>query len=279
MPAATAFYVYAVLPADRTAPKVPAILPDTTIEAIPFHPLTLLVSQVPRALFEAADPAARTADPDWMAERITAHHEVVAAAAAAGPCLPLMFGALFSNPDLLAGWLVPRVATLQATLDQVATQTEWALSLHEEPDTLAAWVDRNDAAVASQKAAMASAGEGKAFLMTRRLTSLRAAARIGQIAETIRLVERTLAEAGVGVLAEAPRGGLPNWTVLLPNDRPNALSASMPVLRDRLPPGLSPRLSGPWPAYAFARRALHAERPDVLHAERPDVLHAEGPDV
>lgn len=258
-----AWYVYAVLPADRTAPKVAAILPDTAIEAVPFHPLTILVSRVPRALFEAADPAARTADPDWMAERITAHHEVIAAAAASGPCLPLMFGALFSSPDLLSGWLAPRVATLQATLDQVATQTEWALSVREDPDTLAEWLDRHDEAVAGHRTAMASAGEGKAFLMTRRLKSLRAEARKAQIEEAAKTVADALTLAGVGVLTESPRGGLPNWTLVLPNDRPNALSATMPALHGGMPPGLSLRLSGPWPAYAFARQALGTELPDV----------------
>jgi hypothetical protein len=152
---------------------------------------------------------------------------------------------------------------LQATLDRVATQTEWALSLREEPDSLAEWLDRHDTAVAGQKAAMASAGQGTAFLMTRRLTNLRANARVGQIAEATRTVEATLTGSGVGVLPHTPRGGLPNWTLVLPNDRPRAISAVMPALSDGLPAGLSLRLSGPWPAYAFAREALGNELPDA----------------
>jgi hypothetical protein len=66
-------------------------------EALDFGDVVALASLVPRALFDRADAGNRTAEPDWMAARLAAHHAVCAAASDAGPALPLAFGALFST--------------------------------------------------------------------------------------------------------------------------------------------------------------------------------------
>ena len=146
---AIAWYVYAVLPENTGVAllELEGVLPEVRVEALPCKFVTILASRVPRSLFDQADPANRTGDPDWMAERITAHHAVNAAASASGPCLPMAFGALFSNLDVLLGWLTPRIEALQAALTQAAKQTEWALALQEDAPALAAWLDENEPAV------------------------------------------------------------------------------------------------------------------------------------
>ena len=133
---------------------------------------------------------------------------------------------------------------------------------------------------------MEAAGEGTAFLMARRLEKARAAGRLKHIAHAAAAVARCLAEAGLGALTESPRGGLPSWTVLVPKgdfaavaslvtpdalgvtqtpntvgatQTPDAVSAMLTKVSDCLPPGLTLRLSGPWPAYAYARAALATE--------------------
>lgn len=258
--AAMAWYVYAVLPAVHDAKPVDGVLPGCRVEALPMGRLTVLGSLVPRGLFDSADSGNRTGDPDWMAQRLAAHH---AAVAAAGPCLPMAFGALFSSLSVLRAWLAPRAGVLVAALRQAGRQTEWALSIDEDTALLAGWMDAIDPALRHMADAMAAAGEGTAFLMARRLDKARAAARQRQLAEVPGIVEACAEDAGLNLLTERPRGGLPAWTALLPNAAPQALPAMLRDLAQRLPPGLSPRHSGPWPAYAFARAALAAEVADA----------------
>jgi hypothetical protein len=81
------------------------------------------------------------------------------------------------------------------------------------------------------------------------------------LADEAARVSARLAEAGCTVLPEPLRQALPNWTVLA---RHAGLPALIASLNAGLPPDcLSLRLTGPWPAYGFARAALSRE---ALHA-------------
>jgi hypothetical protein len=258
-----AWYVYNVLPATALAPPVDGVLPDVTVEAMHFDDLAVLASVVPRELFDSTNPANRTADPVWMGARIEAHHAVNVAATEAGPCLPLAFGALFSSVDRVRNWLTPRAGKLLAALEGVAGQEEWALSLQQDVTEHAAWLEDHDAALKALAASVAAAGEGTAFLMTRRLDKARTAAQIAHIAAVATTVSSQLAAAGLSTLDEPPPTGLPTWTVLVARPVPPA-NDKLPDLVEALAPGLlstglSLHLSGPWPAYAFARAALVPE--------------------
>jgi len=265
-----AWFIYSILPPQAVAPEVGGVLPDCTVEAVAAGAFSVLASRVKRSLFDRDDPANCTADPDWMALRIAAHHAVNAAAAAAGPCLPLAFGALFSRLERLAEWLAVRELALSAALARVPAQGEWALALQQDAASHAAWLDRSDPTLQVLCDALHGVGEGAAFLMTRRLEKARRAAARAHIEATAECITARLAEAGCGVLSETPRpaGGLlaslPSWTVLAPNDPviqgAGRLSALVGGLADELAPsGLSLRLTGPWPAYAYARAALAGE--------------------
>jgi hypothetical protein len=281
--AAEAWYVYAILPqagrvpADQASSTEPdaAILPAATVAAVPLGSLTILASLVPRALFERGHPASRTADPDWMAARIAAHHAVNAAAAATGPCLPLAFGTLFSSLDLLRDWLAARQAMLRAALARLAGQAEWAVSLVEDAATHAAWLERHAPGLEALARAAADASEGIAFLMARRLDKARATARRTHLEAVTAMVAAAMAAARLDVMAEPARAGLPVglpvWTVMLPRaadpaqgEAAKGESAPLPatlaaLATDLHPCGLSLRLTGPWPAYAFARAVLAEE--------------------
>jgi hypothetical protein len=265
-----AWYVYSVLPAAADAPAAQGILPDSGLEAIDFGQLTVLASRVPRSLFDSASPANRTADPAWMAARLEAHHAVNVAATEAGACLPLAFGVLFSDLELLRQWVTPRAAALRSALARVAGHAEWALSMQEDAAAHAAWLDREDPDLKRLSEAAAVAGEGTAYLLARRLDKERTAARLSHIGATAAAIAERLTAARFGLLDEPLRPGLPGWTLLISGHchaapaRPDALSEQVRVLAaDLEPAGLSLRLSGPWPAYGFARLALAQEEVDA----------------
>lgn len=248
-PPAMAWYVYAVVPTCQ-APPPGGILPDAPVVTLIGDGVAVLASRVPAALFDKASPDKMTGDPDWMADRIAAHH---AAVAAAGDCLPLAFGSLFSTRDRIFAWMEPRKPVLQAALDHVARQSEWAVSLTADEPALLVWLDTNDPKLRQLVAAQVDAGEGAAFLIGRRLDKARSVARAAHVARAADLIRERLVSAGLECLPEAPGRALAAWTVLAPK------AAEIPDVSPDLPTGLATRVTGPWPAYAFARTVMQGE--------------------
>jgi hypothetical protein len=259
---APAWYAYSVLPGQAGAPPCDGVLPGSSVEAVAFGALTVLASVVPRALFDRADAGNRTADPDWMAARIEAHHAVNQAASAAGACLPLAFGALFSSLDRLRDWLEPRRDALLAALGRVEGRAEWALTLQEDEAAHAAWLDRSQAELRRMAGVIAAASEGTGYLLRKRLDKLRAAARQDHLLAVAGSVAAALQKAGLDVLDEPPKHGMPTWSALAQAGADALPPAAASLAAALAPCGLSLRLSGPWPAYGFARAAL-AE--DAVH--------------
>jgi hypothetical protein len=262
----SASYLYSVLPASASAPPVEGVLPHVTVEAVAFGPLTVLTSLVPRALFDNADPSNRTGEPEWMAARIAAHHAVNAASTARGPCLPLAFGSLFSSLSLVRQWLLARQPALLEALARVSGRAEWVVSIREDVAARDAWLCGHDPALKHLAAAVAAAGEGTAYLLSRRLEKAKAAAKSAQMEAVTEIVSARLAEAGFTLTERPSAAGPPKWTVLAPfgadgSDEPSDDLAALTreLQAEWAPAGLTPRLSGPWPAYGFARHALARE--------------------
>ena len=265
-PTGLAWYVYAVIPAGGTAPNVAGLLADTTVDAIDFGPLSVLTTLVTRALFDSEHPDNRTSDPDWMAERATSHHAVTSAAAAQQACLPLGFGTLFSCLDRLAEWLRVREPNLLAGLATVAGQAEWCLTIRENTAAHRIWLDEHDSDLKRLTQQAENAGVGTAFLMAKRIEKARVAARIAHLNEVESRVGDLLLQTGWPHLAERRRDGSPSWSILAPPDAGNApqMKLWLAGLAEALAPsGLEASLSGPWPAYAFAKAALREEAAHV----------------
>ncbi len=258
----TAWYVYAVLPSGAAVPDgLEAILPGASVAVVAgetgaaANGLAALVSLVPRALFAPGDPACRAAEPDWVAARAASHHDVVARAHAAGPCLPLGFGTLFSSTGGVRSWLDEHVTRFRPALSQVAGRQEWGVTLSEDLDVHAAWARAHDAAAASLAEACAEAGPGARFLLDRRIERAVDAARGSHTARRATSIGEHLIRLGP-VLCEPPAmGTAAAWSVLAAQgDGLAALLGEQNRLMDGT--GLSLRATGPWPPYAFARAAL-----------------------
>lgn len=257
-----AWYVYAVIAPGQPAPDVPGLLPGTTVDAISFGAVDVLATLVPRALFEDGQDGNRTDDPDWMADRAAAHHEVVAAAASRQACLPLGFGTLFSSLDRLAEWLRPRATAMRDGIARIAGHAEWCLSICADPARHAAWLAHHDTELQRLTRQAETAGAGTAFLLAKRIDKAQVAARAGHLASVESRITALLLAAGWPVLAERQRDGLPSWSVLAPTEAGTSplVQGWLAALTEELAPsGLAVRLTGPWPAYAFARAALQAE--------------------
>jgi hypothetical protein len=252
MNGAIAWYAYAVLPDGALLPTAEPVLPDASFELVRATRVAVLASPVPRALFDRDDPANQAGDPAWIGARAHAHHGVAAAAAAAGACLPLAFGALFASRDSLGTWVEARQAGLERALARVAGRAEWAVRLHEDAEAHAAWLDLHDPDLQALAARIAAASSGTGFLLERRQAQARSAARAAHLAAAGR--EVAVALAGNAGLVEQQAAC---WTVLADAAERQLLEAALaPLAQAWEGNGLMLALSGPWPPYAFAREAL-----------------------
>jgi hypothetical protein len=258
----TALYVYAIVPPGGGLPRGgEAILPGASVEIIAGEDggIAALVSLVPRGLFAPDDPASRAAEPEWVAARAAAHHDVVALAHAAGPCLPLGFGTLFASSHGVRHWLAGQAPVFVPALSRVAARQEWAVTLTTDRAAHAAWARAHDAAAQQLAASLATAGPGAAFLLTRRLEKAVQQACAAQLAQAASRTEHYLAGCGA-VLPDPPgHGAAASWSVLASTGMD--VPARLAGLEARLGgAGLGLRATGPWPAYAFARAAWQGGR-------------------
>ncbi|WP_419897213.1 GvpL/GvpF family gas vesicle protein [Roseomonas sp. USHLN139] len=246
-----AWYAYAVLPAAAPTPRLPGILPEAGLVSLPAGAVAVLASPVPRAAFaeEAARDHAR--DPAWLAARAAAHHAVIMAAA---PCLPFAFGALFSGTAPLLDWAAQRSGDLAEALERLDGRAEWSLLLEAEPEAQDAHLCATEPALAALRQRAEGAGPGTAFLLRRRLEQLLPGARHAHLAGRLEALAALLEEAGLEQLPEA----MPGRLSFLAEDA--ALAGLRPALEafnaGLAGTGLGLRLSGPWPAYGFARALL-----------------------
>ena len=250
-----ALYGYAVVPAGTPVPAVDAILPGSPILAITEGAVAVLASPVPRAWF-AEGPENRMADPAWIAARAASHHGVVAALGTRA--LPLAFGALFSDTAPLAGWIAPRAERLAAALSAVAGSAEWSVSLGADEAAQAAHLAGTDAALRALDSALAAATPGTAFLLSRRREKALAAAQLAQRQAAATDLAARLTALARAVLPATPRPpALAAWSLLVRDADAAALRAALESEAEQLEAaGLTLSLSGPWPAYAFARQVL-----------------------
>jgi hypothetical protein len=256
---ADALYVYAVLPEPGAGvPVASSILAGSRVGSLAEAGLSALVSVVPRALFEHDSPESRACDPGWVAVCAEAHHRVVALASAQGACLPFGFGTVFSTEASLRAWLSEKSCALRKTLEIVADRQEWALTLLEDAQAHAAWLQSRVPQLRNLQDLVGEASPGTGFLLERRLERERDSARAQHAQEAAsRLSERLYCEGFAARRESSPQSAACgcSWSVLAPRKARFAerLAGIGAGLFDGT--GLSLRITGPWPPYAFARAA------------------------
>jgi len=181
-----------------------------------------------------------------------AHHAIVAAIAATGPCLPVRFGSWIADDAAAAALLADRRDGLQTALVRVTGRSELAVTLlwRDRP----AVPRRGDAVTASVAAAVAEA-PGRRFLEARRLDL---AERESREATAEGLADRLIELlGGLGIdQANVRHETCPTAEValslsaLVPSARAIETKAAAVRLAGALE-GVRGVVSGPWPPYSF----------------------------
>lgn len=249
MTEANALYAYAILPADAALPHTPcAILPGASLALHHGGGCVALVSAVSRSAF-VERPAAEPDQARWIAARTQAHHATIAAAASAGPVLPLAFGSVFEGAGALSAWLDARAPRLRAALSAVAGCAEFTLRLEEDTEGHIAWLDGHDAELRALAEDARQAAGDDAFRLGGR--------RARRITEAREARQQELCRELSAQLQRHARLLPGEMTALVRDADVPALRADLErMARDLSGTGLALRLAGPWPPYASARAAL-----------------------
>lgn len=183
-------------------------------------------------------------------EEALAHHGIVAAIAAAGPCLPVRFGSWIPDDAAAAALLGERQAALHAALARVAGRSELAVTL--------LWLEGPsvpEEAPAPSGPAVGAEAPGRRFLEARRRDL---ADTDGRRRAAERLADRLIGLFGdLGIdQADVRHETCPatevavSFAALVPTDAALAAKRAAIALAGTLE-GVRGVVSGPWPPYSF----------------------------
>jgi hypothetical protein len=247
-------YLFGVVAADHPG------LPDAAADADPAFAVRLvrrgklqaLVSPV--ALAEFRPPEGRGLDLDWVAAKARAHDDILARALEGGPVVPFRFCTITRTEDDARQVLARHHDALVELLAALRDKREWGVKLVRRPPGEAA--DKGPD----------PSGGGAAYLRGRQRerASRREAGRREQAAAR-RCHERLRELACDAALlppqsADADRPAVFNGTYLVADaDADHFHALARELAAECGPDGLDLTVTGPWPAYNFARIDLSAE--------------------
>jgi Gas vesicle synthesis protein GvpL/GvpF len=253
-PASRAPYVYVYCAVDgavtaRTL-KGLATLPDgAKPRVVPLDDgLSLVVADVPAAVYHAAAVESRLGDLDWVGRCGSAHHAVADTLVAGHTVVPLRPFTLFSSETRARKTFISMLDDLRAAVDRVTGKAEWVLRVgRPDPARMSvdsAQVDKSKGATSGTAflAQKAAAKQAVADLAAR--VRHDASALFDSLAALASQSERRTPEAKTGLVLDAV-------FLVGTNDaarfKQTLEAEAAGLLRD----GCRISLTGPWPPYSF----------------------------
>ncbi|MDX3850957.1 GvpL/GvpF family gas vesicle protein [Streptomyces sp. AK02-01A] len=256
-PETIATYVFAVCrgldPAVLSA--LPGLSGNTPVRALRFGPLTAVVQHVEAALFTAEAWQERLSDQRELERCARAHHQVVSAAAACGPTVPLALATLYRGDERAGQALQQDADRFHTALRRIEGRVEWGVKVY------AATAPAAPAAppLAPTGVSRPAPGAGRAYLDRKRGVQRRRELHHDEAlrtADTVDTALRALAAASrrLRTHGQEPTGArgaqVLNAAYLVAADRTEEVADAVRSLR-RLT-GAHIEMSGPWVPYSFA---------------------------
>jgi hypothetical protein len=263
---AQGFYVYCVGERDALAPLLEGELPDaiegeSSLE-LAGEALAAVVSRVPLDDYGEGALAARLADAAWTATRALRHERVVEHFAARSAVAPLRFGTIYLRRESVERMLEERSAQLRSVLGRLGGREEWGLNLFVERARLREEVAQVSARLRELGERAARSSPGQAYLLRKKIESLRDEEARAETRRVASEVEERLAEVCDGAVRlrvlkdeAAEQGELAaRFAFLVARTRFDAFRREAERLAEEYTPlGFRFELTGPWPAYNFTR--------------------------
>ncbi|MFI5756454.1 GvpL/GvpF family gas vesicle protein [Streptomyces sp. NPDC051569] len=281
LPEATATYVFAVChrldPASLASlAALSGLTANAPVRALSFGSLTAVVQHVEAAHFTEEAWQARLSDRSELERCAVAHHQVVSAAAAGGPVVPLALATLYRGDERARQALQQDADRFHAALRRVEGRVEWGVKVYAPaastapPEPVAASPARTvpaastagpvrTAPTAPGRGTATAPGAGRAYLDRQRGLQRRREQRHDEALRTADTVDTTLSALAAASrrlrthgqeLTGSRETQVLNAAYLVAADRADDIAGAVESLR-RLT-GARIEMSGPWVPYSFA---------------------------
>jgi Gas vesicle synthesis protein GvpL/GvpF len=222
-------------------------------------PVAAIVSNVSLAEFDEAVLPDRLNDPGWLFARAAAHEDVLEHALAMTTVIPFRFGTVYTDEASVRSFLSERGPDLEETLARLRGRVELGVKAFVDRDRLAERLRAEDPDVARLEADVASAPEGRAYMLRRQ-----ADRRIDDVARRFEGECAAAAHEALSSTAEDARLNAPqapelsgraetmilNGAYLVRSQ--DSLDAVVETLTERYGgSGVTFEVTGPWPPYNF----------------------------
>ncbi|MFD9426142.1 MULTISPECIES: GvpL/GvpF family gas vesicle protein [unclassified Streptomyces] len=226
-------------------------------------PLCAVVQDVPAAEFSEAALRDRLADASELERCARTHHDVVTAAAAGGPTVPLPLATLYLGDERADAALGENQERFRVALDHIAGRAEWAVKVYltqsdAEARSVLPAAPQTPAPDSRSGAQRVSGRDYMNRLRSRR--NLREVHRENALAASEQ-VDRVVREMAVDSVRRRPHGPevtgkdriqVLNAAYLIAENRSGELAAAIGLLRDSADfNGTEIDVSGPWAPYSF----------------------------
>ncbi|QIY53819.1 GvpL/GvpF family gas vesicle protein [Streptomyces sp. RPA4-5] len=256
----TATYVYAVcrLLDPAALSGLAGLAADFPVRTLPVGPLTAVVQHVPAAGFTEDAWQQRLSDRAELERCARAHHEVVTAAAACGPTVPLALATLYRGDERAQQALGADRDRFAAALARIEGHAEWGVKV-SLPATVSE-APQSAPPAPPRSGGRPSGGAGRAYLERKRGLhqareqhhdrALRAAEDIDAALSRLATATRRLRPHSPEMTGERHRLQVLNAAYLVRTVREKELLDAVQLLRRRT--GAEVEVSGPWVPYSFA---------------------------
>lgn len=251
-------YVYAIARDGHPLPeRVEAIDGSDVIDVVTAGELAAFITAVDDVDFSQGVIDARAKDVEWLGAIGYRHQSVMNALMRGGTIIPLRAFTLFASDESLRRHLENERAQLGKLLERLDGKQEWTLRIEFDPELWSEALVRRVDSLRALSDQIASASEGKAFLLRKKLDDEKKKASREAEQQVMSEVERdVLAKLTCDTVAETRQqrsGAFPQINVLIDRDE----EARLEELRDELArryaaEGVTLALTGPWPPYTFA---------------------------
>jgi hypothetical protein len=261
-----ALYVYCVGARDELAPLFGGELPDAMeggrrLELVEAEDLAAVACAVPLSDYGEGALELKLADAAWTATRALRHERAVEHFARRATVVPLRFGTIYLRRENVARMLEERGAQLRTTLARIKGREEWGLNVYVERARLREQVASLSERLREMEESAASSPPGRAYLLRKKVDTLRDEEARAEIRRAAASIEGELAAAcdnaaRLRVLKdEAGEQGelVARLAFLVRREGFEDFRAAAERLAERYTPlGFRFELTGPWPAYNFA---------------------------
>ena len=265
-----AYYLYCIGESEALAPVhgqelPPPIEPGTEFVQLDTGGLAAVTSRVPLADYGEEALRERVTDAAWVAVRAMRHEKVVEHFSRRASVVPLRFGTIYLESENVERMLDEKRDELLAIIARLRGREEWGLNVYSDRARLKEEIVSLSPHLRELSEQAAEASPGQAYLLRKKIDSLREAEARAETRRVAAAIEQELAgaaeAASVRLRVLKDEGGeqgdvAAKLAFLVERDRFDRFRAAAERLAQKYESaGFKLELTGPWPPYNFAAGA------------------------